>query len=259
MPGIDRSVPHSARVWNYWLGGKDVYEADRTAGEKFAQLFPDVRDFAQASRGFLVRGTRWLAAEAGIRQFLDVGAGLPTDDNTHQVTQAVNPEARVVYVDHDPMVLLHVSTLLDSTQEGATDYIDADMRDVDAVREAASRTLLFSEPVAVVMSDVIGHIHPLADAQELVRRYMEAVPPGSYLLLSHAVTTPAEPRLQEYLDATGAAVPYHLRTPDQVATLFDGLEMVEPGLVPWPEWRPSPLTAPGPPSAGLGGIAIRTK
>lgn len=257
MTGIDRSVPHSARVWNYWLGGKDVYEADRAAGDQFAQLFPDVREFARASRGFLVRGVRYLA-DVGIRQFLDLGAGLPTDDNTHQVAQAIDSTSRVVYVDHDPMVLLHVRTLLDSTAQGATDYIDADMRDVDTVLETASRTLDFSQPVAVIMSDVIGHIHPLTDAQDLVRRYMSAMPAGSYLLLSHAVTTEAEPRLQEYLDATGAAVRYHLREPADVATLFDGLDLVEPGLVPWPEWRPSPLTPAGPPSAGLGGIGTRT-
>ncbi|MGC5341806.1 SAM-dependent methyltransferase [Streptomyces sp. AM 4-1-1] len=252
---IDTSVPHSARIWNYWLGGKDNYPADRAAGDAYSGMFPDIGAFARASRGFLVRSVRYLARDVGIRQFLDVGAGLPTELNTHEVAQAVAPESRVVYADHDPLVLLHVHALLSSAPEGATDYINADMRDTEALLRAADASLDLTAPVGLVVSDVLGHITDLDEARDVVRRLTGALPSGSYLSLSHAAPTdPVHVAAQEAYNNSGA-IPYILRTPEEIAGFFDGLELVEPGLVPWPRWRPTADTPAGPPSAGYGAVA----
>ncbi|HZG04498.1 MAG TPA: SAM-dependent methyltransferase [Streptomyces sp.] len=235
---IDTSVPHSARIWNYWLGGKDNYEADRKAGDAYREVFPGIDLLARASRGFLVRSVRYLAGEAGIRQFLDLGTGLPTADNTHQVAQRVAPECRIVYVDHDPLVLAHARALLTSTPEGATDYIDADLRQPDTILAQAARTLDLDRPVALVLSGTLGHIPDYDEARSIVRRMLEALPSGSHLSLNDGADTyPAANEAQENYNNSGA-IPYVLRPVEQIAGFFEGLDLVDPGLVPCPRWRP---------------------
>src|SRR5215475_138344 len=156
--GIDTTVPHSARIWNYWLGGKDNYAVDREAGDQYVKVFPGIVDIARAGRAFLARAVRYLTLEAGIRQFLDVGTGLPTVDNTHELAQRAAPASRIVYVDNDPLVLAHARALLTSTPEGVTDYIDADLRDPDKILDAAAGTLGFFQPIALILSGIMGHV-----------------------------------------------------------------------------------------------------
>jgi hypothetical protein len=255
-PEIDTSVPHSARIWNYWLGGKDNYEVDRAAGDAYRQTFPGIVDIARASRYFLTRGVRHLVREAGVRQFLDVGTGLPTVDNTHEVAQREDPACRVVYVDNDPLVLVHAQALLTSSAEGATDYVDADLRDPERILAAAAATLDFTRPVGLVLSDVLGHLADYEEARSVVRRLVAGLCPGSHLLLSHGVAhDPAAVEAQEEYNESGA-VPYVLRTPAQVEGFFDGLELVPPGVVPMPEWHPDvPGLVETPPNVGYGGLA----
>jgi hypothetical protein len=255
--GIDTSVPHSARIWNYWLGGKDNFAVDRAAGDAWEATFPGMRDVARASRGFLTRSIHYLAAEAGIRQFLDVGTGLPTADNTHQVAQRVAPEARIVYVDNDPLVLAHARALLTSTPEGATAYIHADLRDPDKILAEAAETLDFSQPIALILSGVLGHVVNIDQARSIVRRLMAALPSGSYLSLNDGTSVIGREKLeqatQDYNES--GAIPYVQRTPEEIASFFEGLELVEPGVVSCPRWRPDP--ADGDPPAELdafGGV-----
>ena len=246
-PKIDTTVPHSARIWNYWLGGKDNYPVDRQAGEQTIAVLPEIVDIARASRQFLVRVVRYLAADAGIRQFLDIGTGLPTVNNTHQVAQEVAPGSRVVYVDNDPLVLAHARALLTSSPEGATDYIDADARDVDTILIDAAATLDFSRPVAITMLGILPFIGDDAVATGIVRKLLGAVPAGSYLTLTHSTSEVSGERVVEAVRQWNqvAPTPYTLRSPEQIAVFFDGLEMVEPGLVPCPRWRPDPGDAAG--------------
>jgi hypothetical protein len=192
-PKIDTTRAHTARIWNYWLGGKDNYPVDRQVGDQIRQLHPGIGDYARADRVFLGRAVRYLAGEAGIRQFLDIGTGLPTADNTHQVAQAIAKDSRIVYVDNDPLVLVHARALLTSTPEGACDYIDADMRDPGAILAEAARTLDFAQPVAVTMLGVVIFLEDDANPYGIVRQFMDAVPAGSYLVLSHTITSPAMP------------------------------------------------------------------
>ena len=239
-PRISADAPHSARIWNYWLGGKDHYEVDRVAGEQFREAFPGIVDNARAFRHFLARAIRHLAGEAGIDQFLDVGTGLPTVDNTHEVAQRVNPAARIVYVDNDPLVLLHAHALLTSHPDGATDYLDADLRAPDTILERAGRTLDFDRPVALILSGILGHVADHEEARAIVGGLLGALPSGSYLLVCDGTATNAE--LLEAQDQhnegnEGGGVVYHLRTPEQIAGYFEGLELVEPGVVSCPEWR----------------------
>jgi S-adenosyl methyltransferase len=237
---IDQSVPHSARIWNYWLGGRDNYPADQEAGDRYVATFPGIVDIARHSRAFLARAVRYLVGEAGIRQFLDVGTGLPTVDNTHEVAQRVAPECRIVYVDNDPLVLVHARALLTSAPAGVTAYIDADLHDPDAVLAGAARTLDFSRPVGITLLGIMGHIVDDDEAQGIVRRLLAAVPAGSYLVLNDGVNV-SEARdeaQQEYNDNSSA--PYRLRSPARIARFFDGLELLEPGVVPVSRWRPEP-------------------
>ena len=245
--GIDSTVPHSARIWNYWLGGKDNYAVDRLAGEQTIAVLPEIVDIARASRGFLARVVRYLAADAGIRQFLDVGTGLPTADNTHEVAQRVAPESRVVYVDNDPLVLVHARALLVGSPEGATDYIDADARDVDTILAGAAKTLDFSQPVAITMLGILPFIGDDAEALGIVRRLVAAVPPGSYLALTHSTSEVSGERVVEAVRQWNevAPTPYTLRSPEQIAAFFAGLELIAPGVVPCPRWRPDPDDADG--------------
>lgn len=236
---IDTSVPHSARIWNYWLGGKDNFEVDRAAGDQYRQVFPGVVDVARASRQFLVRSIAFLAGEAGIRQFLDVGTGLPTANNTHEVAQRIVPDARIVYVDSDPLVLVHARALLVSTAEGRTAYIDADLRDPAAVIAEAGKTLDFQQPIGLILSGVMGHVPDYETARSVTRHLLAALPAGSYLSLNDGTSliSPEMQQAQDDYNDTGAT-PYTLRSPDQIAGFFEGLDLVEPGVVPCPKWRP---------------------
>jgi O-methyltransferase involved in polyketide biosynthesis len=240
--GIDSTVPHSARIWNYWLGGKDNYAVDRLAGEQTIAVLPEIVDIARASRGFLTRAVRYLAADAGIRQFLDVGTGLPTADNTHEVAQRVAPDARVVYVDNDPLVLTHARALLTGSAEGATDYIEADARDVDTILHGAAATLDFTRPVAITMLGILPFIGDDDEARGVVRRLLAGVPAGSYLAITHSTSEASGERVTEAVRQWNAVAPtpYTLRSPAQIAAFFEGLELIEPGLVPCPRWRPDP-------------------
>jgi hypothetical protein len=239
-PAFDTSNPQTARIWNYWLDGKDNYPVDRQVGDQILEAFPAIVENARASRAFLGRAVRYLAGEAGIRQFLDIGTGLPTADNTHQVAQRVAPESRIVYVDNDPLVLTHARALLTSTPEGATDYIDADLRDPDAILREAARTLDFTRPVAVMLMGILGHIADDDQAQSIVKRLMAAVPSGSYLTMNDGTDTSEEVVEAARIWNQSANPTYHLRSPDRIARFFDGLELVKPGVVSPPRWRPDP-------------------
>jgi O-methyltransferase involved in polyketide biosynthesis len=254
QPKVDSSVPHSARIWNYWLGGKDNFAVDREAGAMVARIFPRMVDEARASRAFLGRVVRYLVGEAGIRQFLDIGTGLPTADNTHQIAQRVAPESRIAYVDNDPMVLTHARALLTSTPQGLTNYIDADVRDPDTIVRLAAETLDFSQPVAIMLMGIMGHIGDDNEVRSIIKRLLDAVPSGSYLALSDgANTSQAAVESMEQYNKTGA-IPYHLRSPQQLAAFFDGLELLEPGVVPRTHWRPDPDAGAPASVDGHGGV-----
>jgi S-adenosyl methyltransferase len=239
-PEFDASVPQTARIWNYWLGGKDYFPVDRAVGDQILEAFPAIVENARASRAFLARAVRYLAGEAGIRQFLDIGTGLPTANNTHQVAQAVAPECRIVYVDNDPVVLAHARALLTGTPEGATDYIDADLRDPDRILQEAARTLDFTQPIAIMLMGILGHIADDDEAQSIVKRLVGAVSSGSYLTMNDGTDTSEEVVEAARIWNQSANPTYHLRSPDRVARFFDGLELVEPGVVSPPRWRPEP-------------------
>ncbi|MGW1980157.1 SAM-dependent methyltransferase [Streptomyces sp. NPDC001889] len=237
---IDTTRPHTARIWNYWLGGKDNYPVDREAGDRIRSIHPGIGDYALADRLFLGRAVHHLAAEAGIRQFLDIGTGLPSADNTHEVAQRAAPDARIVYVDNDPLVLSHARALLTSTSEGRTDYLDADLRDAGAILERAAETLDLSRPVALMLLGVVIFIEDDEQSYDVVRRLMAELPSGSHLVLSHTITSPSMPDV----DAAVAFWNEHgtprltQRTPEAVERYFEGLELLEPGLVSCSRWRP---------------------
>ncbi|MCX2971568.1 MULTISPECIES: SAM-dependent methyltransferase [Streptomyces] len=237
---IDSTVPHSARMWNYWLGGKDNYEVDRGAGDEIRRLHPGILEYARADRAFLGRAVRHLTGEAGIRQFLDIGTGLPTADNTHEVAQRLAPDARIVYVDNDPLVLTHARALLTSTPEGATDYIDADLHDPEAILRQARKTLDLTRPTAVMLLGVAMFIADTEEAYEVVGRLMDALPSGSHLVLSHTITAPGLPDVDEAVRFWNSVGTPKLtqRTPEQVAGFFAGLDLLEPGVVSCTRWRP---------------------
>ena len=235
---IDTSKPHSARFWNYFVGGKDNYEVDREIGDQIKEIFPGLVDVARTSRLFLGRVVRHLAGEQGIRQFLDIGTGLPTADNTHEVAQRVAPDARIVYVDNDPMVLAHARALLTSTPEGVTAYIDADFHEPEEILKAAASTLDFSQPVALMILNTLGHVADYHQARDLVSRLMAGLPSGSYLVISDgSATSEAMMAASAAYNESGAG-PYYPRSVEEVAGFFDGLEPTEPGVVQVTEWRP---------------------
>ncbi|HTU07745.1 MAG TPA: SAM-dependent methyltransferase [Trebonia sp.] len=244
-PAFDTSVAHQARMYDYLLGGKDNYAADRAAVEQQLAISPDVAFSARANRAFLGRAVRYLAGEAGIRQFLDIGTGIPTAGNTHQVAQAIAPETRVVYVDYDPVVLAHARALLTSHPAGVTDYIDADLRDTPAILEQAAQLLDFTEPVAVTLIAILHVIPDSDDPYGIVATLMDAVPPGSHLAISHMASELLSRETRERLEHHSGATmqqPLTARTREQMARFFDGLDLVAPGLVPVEEWRPDPGT-----------------
>jgi hypothetical protein len=239
---FDTTVAHQARIYDYWLGGKDNYAADRKAAEEAIAAYPGVVTGARANRQFLARAVRHLAADAGIRQFLDIGTGIPTANNTHEVAQAAAPESRVVYVDYDPVVLAHARALLISREAGATEYIDADLRDTDTILEQASRTLDFSRPVAIMLMAIL-HAVGDDDPYQIVAKLMDAVPPGSYLALSHVASDIDPEQIAEATARLNQLSRQHftLRDHAQVLRFFEGLELLEPGVARVEEWRPAEL------------------
>ena len=239
---IDSSIPHTARIWNYWLGGKDNFGADRAIGDQVQQFLPDIVTSARADRAFLQRAVRLLVTDAGIRQFLDIGTGLPTAQNTHEVAQSIAADSRIVYADNDPMVLAHARALLTSTPEGATDYLDADARDTGTILHAAANTLDFTQPVAVMLLGVLNFIGDDDEAREIVRGLMAAVPPGSYLAIAHPTTeiNPEESAAAAKQWNETATPPITLRSKADLLRYFDGLELLDPGVVTCTRWRPTP-------------------
>lgn len=256
--GIDPSVPHSARVWNYWLGGKDNYEVDRALGDQVSTALPTMPDHAQASRVFLTRAVRCLVRECGVRQFLDLGTGLPTADNTHEIAQAEAPECRVVYVDNDPLVLAHARALLNSNRQGTVEYVDADLRAPNEVVQEAVKRLDFDQPVAVCVMSTMGHLGDVSEAHGLVDRVMAATPVGSYLALNEGLKTESLTAATDHYNASGTEAAYNLRTPAEVEQYFDMVELVEPGLVRTTEWRPDLQPADLPDLENLAGVGRKT-
>jgi hypothetical protein len=242
---FDTKVAHVARMYDYILGGKDNYAADRAAAEAWVKIDPGAAFSARSNRRFLGRMVRYLAAEAGIRQFLDIGTGIPTAGNTHEIAQAIAPESRVVYVDYDPVVLAHARVLLTSSQAGATEYIDADLRDTDTILERAGALLDFSRPVAV---SLIAILHAIPDADHphaIVAKLLDAVPSGSYLALSHLGSDLLDQETREGIEGLGRQAMQQQMTTrprEQVARFFEGTDLVEPGIVRVEEWHPEPGT-----------------
>jgi len=237
---FDTSVAHIARVYDYWLGGKDNYAADREAAEQAMATVPSLPQGTRANRAFLGRTVRFLAEEAGIRQFLDVGTGIPTANNTHEVAQKIAPDSRIVYVDNDPVVLAHARALLTSSPQGSCDYIDSDLRDVGHVLRQAARTLDFGKPVAVMLVAILHCIPDEDDPQAIVTQLLDAVCPGSYLVISHPAKDIDADTVRRF--ATGLnrllAAKITPRTHGEVSRFFSGLDLVEPGVVTVPTWRP---------------------
>lgn len=255
VPDIDISVPHIARLYDYWLGGKDNFAADRAAGQKAAETDPRLLDGVRGNRAYLARSVRFLAAEAGIRQFLDIGTGIPSANNTHEVVQAAAPGSRVVYVDNDPIVLAHARALLTGTV-GVTAYIDADARNPRGIIEAAGKTLDFSEPVGLLLIALLHCIPDEDDPWAIVRTLVDAIPAGSYLVISH-------PSHDFYGDLSGQMVsdlnsamkePLTFRSRDLVLRFFDGVTLIEPGLVRIPDWHPDREEDQANPAAMWGGV-----
>jgi hypothetical protein len=235
-------LPHPARVYDYWLGGKDNFPADAAAAEQAIEAMPTIVDSARANRAFLRRAVRFLAAEAGIRQFLDIGTGIPTSPNVHEIAQEIAPRSRIVYVDNDPIVLVHARALLTSSPEGVTDYVDADLRDPGKILAAAGGTLDFRQPVALMLLTIVQLIPDADDPYAIVARLLDPLAAGSYLVLSQ----PANDVQQEGATAAaerlsrGMPAPVALRSQAEIARFFEGLELVEPGLVQVHRWHPDP-------------------
>jgi hypothetical protein len=246
---IDLTVPHPARVYDYLLGGTHSFEVDRIAAERGAEAvggIANARADVLANRRFLARVIRYLAGEAGVRQFLDIGTGIPNADDVHTVAQQVARDARIVYVDHDPIVLAHAHQLLRSTPEGATAFVQADLRDPETILHQAAETLDLTQPVAVILVAVLHFIAAEDDPYGIVAQLLEALPAGSYLAVSHLTGDFAPKQMDKLVAALNqtASDPFTLRTRDDVARFFDGLDLVEAGLVQVDQWRSAPDTGP---------------
>ncbi len=255
---IDTSVAHQARIYDYWLGGKDNFAVDREAAEQALAAYPGLRRGVRAQRAFLASAVGYLAGQAGIRQFLDIGTGIPTASNTHEVAQAIAPDARVVYVDNDPMVLAHARALLTSTSPGATSYLDADLRDPETILSAASQLLDFRQPIAILLIGVLQLISDDDDPHAIVARFTEAVPAGSWLAIFHPASDIVPDQIGEAARRVNArsANTTTLRSREQIARFFDGLELLDPGLVQVHRWRPgSAAPDDGEQIAGYAGLA----
>jgi len=256
MP-FDTSVAHVARVYNYWLGGKDNFAADRAAGEQAIKAFPEIGLSARSNRAFLARAVRFLAGDCEVRQFLDIGTGIPTANNTHEVAQSVAPTARIVYVDNDPIVLNHARALLTSDPAGATDYIDADLRDPRGILAKAGRLLDFDRPVALMLMAVLQHLDDEDDPYRIVDTLLEPLAPGSYLAMSHPakdINAEAMARMAESLNRM-MAEKVTFRDNAAAAKFFDGLELVDPGMVQASKWRPISESEAASPAALWAGVA----
>jgi hypothetical protein len=256
-PAFDTSVAHVARVYNYWLGGKDNFAADRVAAERAMAAFPDIALSARANRAFLRRAVTYLAGQAGIRQFLDIGTGIPSANNTHEVAQATVPDSRIVYVDNDPVVLAHARALLTSSPAGATDYIDADLRNADQILAGAGGTLDFSQPVAIMLMAILQHLSEDDDPYGVVAKLMAAVPAGSYLVLSHPARDIHAAEMAAMANTLNQmmAEKVTFRGQGEVASFFAGLELLEPGLTNVPDWRPDTEEEASSPAALWAGVA----
>ncbi|WP_433607770.1 SAM-dependent methyltransferase [Dactylosporangium sp. CA-139114] len=240
---IDTTTAHPARRYNYWLGGKDNFAADRESGDAIARVYPAIRTTALENRAFLQRAVRYLAGEANIRQFLDIGTGIPTANNTHEVAQSVAPDSRIIYVDNDPIVLTHARALLTSTPEGRTAYIDADLRDPGTILEDENlrKTLDFGRPVALMLIAIVHFLFDEDKPYEIVRSLVDALPSGSYVVMTHGTADLNEPAARDYalreIKAGRLKVDAMPRSLDEVARFFTGLQIVEPGIVPVTAWR----------------------
>jgi len=256
-PPFDTSVAHVARVYNYWLGGKDNFAADRAAGEQAIKAFPGIPLSARSNRAFLSRTVRFLAGEADIRQFLDVGTGIPSANNTHEVAQAMARASRVVYVDNDPIVLTHARALLASDPAGATEYIDADLRDPQQILAQAGRLLDFSQPVALMLLAVLQHLDDDDSPYQIVQTLTDALPSGSYLAMSHPAKDIDAEAMAKMADSLNKMMAEKVTFRDRsaVAKFFDGLELVDPGLVQASRWRPTSESEAASPAALWGGVA----
>jgi S-adenosyl methyltransferase len=258
-PRLNTGVPHVARVYDYWLSGKDNFTADRVAAEEAIAAFPGIRLSAQANRAFLRRTVRYLTASEGIRQFLDIGTGLPSASNTHEVSQDTAPDSRVVYVDNDPLVLAHARALLTSSPEGATAYLDADLQDPDTILKQAAGTLDLSRPVGIMLLAILHYIPDLADARRIVARLLAAVPAGSFLVVSHAGTDLMPQDVAAFERTLNAHLPaerqHVARSRDAVASIFDEVQLVEPGVVRVSDWRPDSPEESATPTILWGGVA----
>jgi hypothetical protein len=254
MEGIDTTVPHSARVWNYWLGGKDNYAVDREAGNQVLQVYPEMTNAARAARHFITRVVRYLASEVGIRQFLDVGTGLPTVDNTHEIAQRAAPESKIVYVDNDPLVLVHARALLTSSPPGVTVYVDADLHEPDKILREAGRTLDFSQPTALLLMGILGHID-YDKALSIIPLLLDGLSSGSYLGIYDFTDTSQGVKEAERLYEESGTLPYRPRPLKKIAGFFEGLELVPPGVVEVSQWRPDPPFSPRVKVDVAGGLA----
>ncbi|MFD9838655.1 SAM-dependent methyltransferase [[Kitasatospora] papulosa] len=236
---VRADIAHNARVWNHWLGGSDSYPVDRAVGDRVTGMYPSIGEVARADRAFLGRAVRHLAGDAGIGQFLDIGTGLPTADNTHEVAQHTAPDARVVYVDNDPIVLEHARSLLTSSPEGATEYVEADARDPELILRAAGRTLDLGRPVAVMMLGILNFVLDTAEARGIVTKLMDALPSGSHLVLTHPTTELGgegnEAAMRFWNE--NATPPITARSRTEFASFLDGLDVLEPGIVSCSRWR----------------------
>lgn len=243
VPELDVTHAHSARVYNYWLGGKDFFAADREAAEAAIAANPGIVADVRANRAFLARAVRFLAGECGIRQFLDIGTGLPTAGNTHEVAQSVAPDARVVYVDNDPMVLAHARALLTPARAGAVAYLDADLRNPDAIVRGAAGTLDFARPVALMLLIVLHMIPDADNPNQVVARLVDALPSGSYLVLAHPasdIRAAEQSELTSQVNARMRGTGATMRDKAAVTRFFTGLDLLAPGVVQPQRWRPEP-------------------
>jgi hypothetical protein len=254
LDGIDTSKPHPARMYDFYLQGKDYYEADELAAARVLEVFPTIKITARVNRSFMHRATRYLAGEAGIRQFLDIGTGIPTRPNLHQVAQEAAPDCRVVYVDYDPIVLRHAEALMRSTPEGRTTYIQADVRSPESIisSELLHEVIDLKEPVALSLNALLHFVPDEDKPHDTVRFLLDALPSGSYLVVSHCTADFAPEMWERVLDVYHrGGIPAQVRTRDEVLEFFEGLDFVEPGLVTPQNWRPS-----GPPVRGATDAAV---
>lgn len=244
--GVDTHVSHVARIWNYWLGGKENFAVDRQVSDRIVRVLPDVPRLVRASRYFLHRAVRYLAGDVGIDQFLDIGSGLPTAENTHEIAQRIIPRARVVYVDNDPLVLAHARALLVSTARGACDYVEADLRNPEDIVKAAAATLDFGRPIALLMIGVMEFITDDEQAHDIVHRLLEPLPPGSFLVMHNGTNVVHGERSDEVVNIWNAigSTPLVLRSPETIHHFFGELQLVDPGLVSCNMWRPEPHHVP---------------